>query len=51
MSIPLNDLALAYELRHEYGTPWKLIGRSLGYNSRAISQAVKYAIKNGVARG
>jgi hypothetical protein len=50
MKIQLSDLALAYELRQEYGTPWKLIGRELGHDPRAISQAVKYAIKNGVAR-
>jgi DNA-binding Lrp family transcriptional regulator len=51
MKIPLNDLALAYELRQEAKTPWKLIAQALGHDPRAISQAVKYAIKKGVARG
>ena len=51
MSIPAHDLALAYELRQEHKTPWKLIERELGYDHGVLRGAVSRAVRHGVRRG
>ena len=50
-AIPLQDLALAYELRQEYKMHWKRIAQLLGCDSRALNQAVIRATKNGISNG
>ncbi len=50
-TIPISDLALAYELRQEYQTPWKLIARALGYDHQALCDAVNHVIQHGFNHG
>ena len=41
MTIPIQDLALAYELRSE-GLPWKLIAYGLGHDANKLADEVHY---------
>ena len=47
MTIPPADIAFAYELRQEYGMPWKLISRLTGYEQSVIYGAVYRALARG----
>jgi hypothetical protein len=47
-SIPVEDLALAYELRAEYGMCWKSIARQMGYDHQQLCDAVNHVIVNGL---
>lgn len=47
-SIPIEGLALAYELREEYGMPWKVIARHLGHDPYALNCAVCRAVRFGL---
>ena len=51
MTIPPADIAFAHELRQEYGMPWKLIERELGYDHGVLRCAVSRAVRHGVRRG
>lgn len=46
MTIPLNELALAYELRQE-GCCWKRIALGLGRDHEKLKQAVNYTVRCG----
>lgn len=45
-----EDLALAYELRQEYGMRWKVIARELGVDDVTLCSAVHKATARGLAR-
>lgn len=47
-SIPIEDLALAYELRQEYGMTWKTIARMVGCNHNTLRSYVSQAINSGL---
>lgn len=48
-SIPFEDLALAYELREEYGMRWKSIARHLGnVDPHTLNCAVRRAVRLGL---
>ena len=48
-AIPIEDVALAYELRTE-GISWKRIGIALGHHPMHLTDALEYLIKNGFRR-
>lgn len=50
-SIPVEDLALAYELRQFTGKPWKVIAPLLGYDHQALCDAVNHALVHGLRNG
>ena len=50
-SIPVEDLALAYELRQHFGMRWKAIARHLGYDPQALNCAVWRAVRYGLRAG
>lgn len=50
-SIPPEDLAIAYELRCEYGMPWKVIAPLLGYGHQELCDAVNHVIVHGLRAG
>ena len=47
-AIPVATLALAYELRQEYGISWKVIARELQTDAKKLCGAVNQAVKLGV---
>lgn len=47
-SIPIEDLALAYELRQYLGMRWKAIARFMGYDPHALNCAVCRAARLGL---
>lgn len=47
-TIPIEDLALAYELREEYGMRWKSIARHLCHDPHTLNCAVRRAVRLGL---
>ena len=47
-SIPVEDLALAYELREEYGMCGKSIARQMCYDHQQLCDAVNHVIVHGL---
>jgi hypothetical protein len=47
-SIPVDQLAFAYELRQEYGIRWKVIARELRLDHNKLRGAVNQAVALGV---
>lgn len=47
-SIPVEDLALAYELRECLGMQWKEIARQMCYDHQQLCDAVNHVIVHGL---
>lgn len=50
-AIPVETLALAFELRQEYKWRWKAIARELQLDPDKLCGAVNKALVRGLARG
>ena len=50
-SIPIEDLALAYELRQHFGMRWKAIARLMCYDHQQLCDAVNHVVVHGLRAG